>query len=97
MLMYSFIFTLMMLFMSSVLVYILKYKHFLLMLISLEAMVVSLYVLLFFYCSQFNYEYFISMFFLTFSICESSLGLSLLVLLIRTYGLDMVMVYNSLW
>nr|AOY39847.1 NADH dehydrogenase subunit 4L [Tomicus piniperda] len=85
------------LFISGVLVYVLKYKHFLLMLISLESMVASLYVLIFFYCSQFMFEYFISLFYLTLSVCESSLGFSLLVMLIRTYGSDMIMSYDNLW
>nr|YP_010852869.1 NADH dehydrogenase subunit 4L [Tomicus yunnanensis]WGL40314.1 NADH dehydrogenase subunit 4L [Tomicus yunnanensis] len=97
MLMYIYIYSLIFLFISGVLVYIFKYKHFLLMLISLESMVVSLYVLIFFYCGQFTFEYFISLFYLTLSVCESSLGLSLLVMLIRTYGSDMLLSYDSLW
>nr|WGL40327.1 NADH dehydrogenase subunit 4L [Tomicus brevipilosus] len=97
MLMYLYMYSLISLFISGLLVYVLKYSHFLLMLISLEFMVASLYVFIFFYCSQFSYEYFILLFYLTFSVCESSLGFSLLVMLIRAYGSDMIMSYDSLW
>nr|YP_009441600.1 NADH dehydrogenase subunit 4L [Hylastes brunneus]AOY40146.1 NADH dehydrogenase subunit 4L [Hylastes brunneus] len=85
------------LFLSSLLVFMMKYKHFLLMLISLETMVISLYVLMFFYFNQFYFEQFMSMFYLTLSVCESALGMSLLVLMIRTHGGDMLMLFDSLW
>nr|YP_010398610.1 NADH dehydrogenase subunit 4L [Dendroctonus rufipennis]UQK95008.1 NADH dehydrogenase subunit 4L [Dendroctonus rufipennis] len=97
MMMSMYFYSLVLLFLSGVLVFILKYNHFLIMLMSLEFMVLSIYVLLFFYCTQFMFENFISMFYLTFSVCESSLGLSLLVLLIRSYGSDMLMIFDSLW
>nr|YP_010850292.1 NADH dehydrogenase subunit 4L [Tomicus minor]WGH11783.1 NADH dehydrogenase subunit 4L [Tomicus minor] len=97
MMMPLYMYSLIALFISGIFVYVLKYKHFLLMLISLEFLVASLYVFLFFYCKQLNFEYFISLFYLTLSVCESSLGLSLLVMLIRTYGSDMIMSYDNLW
>nr|YP_010318586.1 NADH dehydrogenase subunit 4L [Dendroctonus valens]ULD67713.1 NADH dehydrogenase subunit 4L [Dendroctonus valens] len=90
-------YSLVLLFLSGLLVFILKYNHFLIMLMSLEFMVLSIYISLFFYCNYFSYESFISMFYLTFSVCESALGLSLLVLLIRTYGSDMLVIFDSLW
>nr|AOY39755.1 NADH dehydrogenase subunit 4L [Hylastes opacus] len=85
------------LFFSGVLSFLMNYKHFLLLLISLEIMVISLYTLMFFYYNQFYSEQFMSVFYLTLSVCESALGLSLLVLMIRTHGNDMLMVFDSLW
>nr|AOY39561.1 NADH dehydrogenase subunit 4L [Scolytinae sp. BMNH 1040331] len=85
------------LFFISMLVYILKYKHFLIMLLSLESMVLSFYMLLFVYFIQGLSDYFISMLYLSMSVCEGALGLSLLVLLIRMYGNDMILMFDNLW
>nr|ARH54802.1 NADH dehydrogenase subunit 4L [Trigonopterus sp. AH-2016] len=85
------------LFFAGMFVYISKYKHFLLMLVSLELMVLSLYFLMMVYFCNFCYEYFMCVYFLTLSVCESALGLSLLVLIIRSYGSDLLMVFDSLW
>nr|AEP27531.1 NADH dehydrogenase subunit 4L [Larinus turbinatus] len=96
MMMYYF-YSLISLFFSSLFVYILKYKHLLLMLLSLESVVLSLYLLMIFYFSQFFFEYFMAMFFLSMSVCESALGLALLVLMIRTHGSDMILMFDNLW
>nr|ARH54815.1 NADH dehydrogenase subunit 4L [Trigonopterus sp. 5 AH-2016] len=85
------------LFMSGLFIYIVKYKHFLVMLLSLELVVLSLYMLTLMYLSFFLYEYFLCMIFLCMSVCESVLGLSLLVMIIRSHGSDMVLIYDSLW
>nr|ARH54737.1 NADH dehydrogenase subunit 4L [Trigonopterus sp. 2 AH-2016] len=85
------------LFFSSLFIYVSKYKHFLLMLLSLESVVLSLYMLMMVYFSFFMYEYFACMFFLSMSVCEGVLGLSLLVLVIRSHGCDMIMSFDSLW
>nr|YP_009937355.1 NADH dehydrogenase subunit 4L [Trigonopterus selaruensis]QNT26826.1 NADH dehydrogenase subunit 4L [Trigonopterus selaruensis] len=85
------------LFFSGLFVYISKYKHFLLMLLGLEMAVLSLYALMLVYFSFFIYEYFLCMFFLTVSVCESVLGLSLLVLVVRSHGSDMITAFDSLW
>nr|AOY40055.1 NADH dehydrogenase subunit 4L [Scolytinae sp. BMNH 1040341] len=87
----------MFLFFSGLISYILSNKHFLLMLISLEAMVLSIYMLLFFYFVQFGAESFVNMIYLSMSVCEGALGLTLLVVLIRTHGMDMVSVFDNLW
>nr|QXJ41888.1 NADH dehydrogenase subunit 4L [Pissodes strobi] len=97
MLMYYYSYSLISLFFSSLYIYVSKYKHLLLMLLSLESIVLSLYMLLFMYFSQFIFEFFMSMFFLSMSVCESALGLSLLVLLIRTHGSDMILIFDNLW
>nr|QHD47844.1 NADH dehydrogenase subunit 4L [Calineuria stigmatica] len=65
-----------------------KRKHLLLTLLSLEFMVLSLFMFLFMYLNCMGYELFFSMVFLTFSVCEGALGLSVLVSMIRTHGND---------
>nr|UYB77584.1 NADH dehydrogenase subunit 4L [Philonthus lomatus] len=75
----------------------LKRKHFLLMLLSLEFIILSLYFSLMLYLSFFSYEFYFSMIFLTMSVCEGALGLSLLVSIIRTHGNDYFQTFNMLW
>nr|AND96389.1 NADH deshydrogenase subunit 4L [Onthophagus schwaneri] len=74
-----------------------KRKHLLLMLLSLELIILSLFFNLFLYLSFFNFEYFFSMIFLTMSVCEGTLGLGILVSLIRTHGNDYFNTFNVLW
>uniref|UniRef100_A0AAU7GHC7 NADH-ubiquinone oxidoreductase chain 4L n=1 Tax=Mecysmoderes ater TaxID=3158840 RepID=A0AAU7GHC7_9CUCU len=84
-------------FLSGLLAYILKYRHFLLMLLSLEFMVLSIYMFMFMYLAIFGMEGFFVMFFLAMSVCEGALGLSLLVMIIRSHGSDFLMMYDNLW
>nr|AXS65236.1 NADH dehydrogenase subunit 4L [Curculionoidea sp. 18 KM-2017] len=84
-------------FLSGLFVYIVKYKHFLLMLLSLESMVLSLYFIIMVWISHFFFESFLCIIYLIMSVCESALSLSLLVLLIRMYGNDQVMMFDNLW
>nr|ARH54061.1 NADH dehydrogenase subunit 4L [Agabus uliginosus] len=65
-----------------------KRKHLLLMLLSMEFIILSLYLLMFIFLSMYDFEYYFSMMFLVFCVCESVLGLSILVSLIRTHGND---------
>nr|UJG10824.1 NADH dehydrogenase subunit 4L [Ips typographus]UUG47429.1 NADH dehydrogenase subunit 4L [Ips typographus]UUG47546.1 NADH dehydrogenase subunit 4L [Ips typographus] len=85
------------LFISGLVVYSLNYKHFLVMLLSLEVVVVSVFSLIFFFCSSFSLEVFLSIIYLALSVCEGALGLSLLVLIIRTYGSDSLFTFDLLW
>nr|AVN68135.1 NADH dehydrogenase subunit 4L [Protagonista lugubris] len=71
-------------------------KHLLVTLLSLEFIVLVLFLLLYMYLSGFNYELFFSMTFLTFSVCEGALGLSILVSMIRSYGNDYFQSYIML-
>nr|AXS64812.1 NADH dehydrogenase subunit 4L [Cleridae sp. 1 KM-2017] len=94
----------MVMFLSFIILFILgglsfsmKRKHLLMMLLSLEFMVLSLFLGLFFYFNSFNYEFFFSMIYITFSVCEGALGLSLLVCMIRTHGNDYFQMFNLLW
>lgn len=74
-----------------------KRKHLLLILLSLEFIVLRIFLTLFLYLRRFNFEYFFSIIFLTFSVCEGAIGLSILVSLIRTHGNDYFQRFNFLW
>nr|YP_009175508.1 NADH dehydrogenase subunit 4L [Phyllomimus detersus]ALG66360.1 NADH dehydrogenase subunit 4L [Phyllomimus detersus] len=63
-------------------------SHLLAMLLSLEFMVLSMFLLLFVLFNFFDSEIYFLMLFLSFCVCEGALGLSILVLLIRTHGND---------
>nr|YP_010621041.1 NADH dehydrogenase subunit 4L [Periplaneta svenhedini]WAX39424.1 NADH dehydrogenase subunit 4L [Periplaneta svenhedini] len=71
-------------------------KHLLITLLSLEFIVLVLFLMLYIYLNSFNYELFFSMVFLTFSVCEGALGLSILVSMIRSYGNDYFQSYVML-
>ncbi|YP_009271150.1 NADH dehydrogenase subunit 4L (mitochondrion) [Sitophilus oryzae] len=84
------------LYLSGLFTFIIERKHLLLMLLSLEYIVVSLFLLIF-YNLMINFDYFFCMIFLTMSVCESVLGLSILVFMIRNHGNDYVLSFSSLW
>nr|UJG45276.1 NADH dehydrogenase subunit 4L [Azelia zetterstedtii] len=84
------------LFIMGVLTFVSNRKHLLSMLLSLEYIVLSLFLLLFIYLIMTNFEIFFSMMFLTFSVCEGALGLSILVSMIRTHGNDYFQSFNIL-
>nr|YP_010894829.1 NADH dehydrogenase subunit 4L [Amiota femorata]WJW73342.1 NADH dehydrogenase subunit 4L [Amiota femorata] len=69
-------------------------KHLLSMLLSLEYIVLMLFFMLFMYLNMMNYENYFSMMFLTFSVCEGALGVSILVSMIRTHGNDYFQSFN---
>lgn len=75
-------------FFSGVLVFRIKRKYFLLILLRLEFIILSLYFNLFIFLNLINNEYFFSIIFLSFRVCEGTLGLSILVSLIRSHGND---------
>nr|YP_009422179.1 NADH dehydrogenase subunit 4L [Reduvius tenebrosus]AGO28020.1 NADH dehydrogenase subunit 4L [Reduvius tenebrosus] len=68
-------------------------KHLLLTLLSLEFLVLVLYLLFFIFLCFYGLSYYFILVFLTFSVCEGVMGLSILVGLIRGHGSDSV---NSL-
>lgn len=65
-----------------------NHKHILLALLSLEFIVLSIYLLLFIVISYYEYELYFSFIFLVFTVCEGALGLAILVRLIRSNGND---------
>nr|YP_010535346.1 NADH dehydrogenase subunit 4L [Morimospasma tuberculatum]UYB77597.1 NADH dehydrogenase subunit 4L [Morimospasma tuberculatum]WEY30155.1 NADH dehydrogenase subunit 4L [Morimospasma sp.] len=81
----------------GMIVFSLKREHLLIMLLSLEFIMISLYLNLLIYLAQLNYEFFFSMIFLSMSVCEGALGLAILVLMIRTQGNDYILSFSSLW
>nr|QXG19523.1 NADH dehydrogenase subunit 4L [Drosophila serrata] len=78
----------MILFILGLFCFVSNRKHLLSMLLSLEFIVLMLFFILFIYLNMLNYETYFSMMFLTFSVCEGALGLSILVSMIRTHGND---------
>nr|YP_010729354.1 NADH dehydrogenase subunit 4L [Sternolophus rufipes]WED07059.1 NADH dehydrogenase subunit 4L [Sternolophus rufipes] len=84
-------------YLMGILGFCMKRKHLLMMLLNLEFIVLSLYFNMFIYLSAFDYEFYFSMIFLTMSVCEGALGLSILVSLIRTHGNDYFQSFNVLW
>nr|QJT43386.1 NADH dehydrogenase subunit 4L [Dorysthenes granulosus] len=84
-------------FFSGLIVFSSSRKHLLLMLLSLEFVVLSLYLNIFIYLGLNDYNYFFSMIFITMSVCEGALGLSVLVSMIRSWGNDYVLTFSLLW
>lgn len=70
------------------LVFVSKNKHLLVVLLSLEFIVLVIFFLLLLLLRFIDYDIFILIVFLVFSVCEGSLGLSVLVSIIRTHGND---------
>nr|YP_010518001.1 NADH dehydrogenase subunit 4L [Cocculina enigmadonta]UXN84353.1 NADH dehydrogenase subunit 4L [Cocculina enigmadonta] len=79
----------------SVLSLSMQSKHLLSSLLSLEALMMSLFVLLLSCCFFLNSESHLVLMFITLGGCEASLGLAILVSLIRTHGNDYVYSFNS--
>nr|AUB29960.1 NADH dehydrogenase subunit 4L [Neoceratitis asiatica] len=84
------------LFLMGIIVFVSNRKHLLSMLLSLEYIVLNLFFLLYIYLNLMNFLSFFSMMFLTFSVCEGALGLSILVSMIRTHGNDYFQSFNIL-
>lgn len=76
------------LFFRGIIVFVSNRKHLLSILLSLEFIVLGLFLFLFMYLNLINFESFFRIMFLTFRVCEGALGLSILVSIIRTHGND---------
>nr|QZL38246.1 NADH dehydrogenase subunit 4L [Metopina sagittata] len=74
------------LFFSGVLVFVSLRKYLLSMLLSMEFIMLSLFLILMIYLVVNNSELYFLMMFLIFVVCEGALGLSILVSMIRTHG-----------
>nr|ALO76943.1 NADH deshydrogenase subunit 4L [Oxytelus sp. OXY01] len=72
-------------------------KHFLMMLLSLEFVMMSLLLGLFFVLLMYNYELYFLMIFMIMVVSEGVLGLSVLVSIIRTHSNDYFQSFNMLW
>nr|YP_010615472.1 NADH dehydrogenase subunit 4L [Dodona dipoea]WAT94142.1 NADH dehydrogenase subunit 4L [Dodona dipoea] len=75
-------------------IFVSKQKHLLIVLMSLEFIVLSIYFMLMMYLSMIDYNMYMLMIFLVLSVCEGALGLSILVSLIRTHGNDYFQSFN---
>nr|YP_010248513.1 NADH dehydrogenase subunit 4L [Turanogryllus eous]QTK22277.1 NADH dehydrogenase subunit 4L [Turanogryllus eous] len=69
-------------------VYCSKRKHLLVVLLSLEYMVLFTFFLLINWLGMLQYEMYFSMIYLVFAVCEGSLGLGILVSMVRSHGND---------
>nr|YP_009732597.1 NADH dehydrogenase subunit 4L [Anarta trifolii]QHS71316.1 NADH dehydrogenase subunit 4L [Anarta trifolii] len=78
------------------LIFISKHKHLLIVLLSLEFIVLSIFFFMLIYLSSIDYDMYMLMVFLVFSVCEGALGLSILVSMIRTHGNDYFQSFNLL-
>nr|YP_009348215.1 NADH dehydrogenase subunit 4L [Sinopodisma wulingshanensis]YP_010703619.1 NADH dehydrogenase subunit 4L [Sinopodisma kelloggii]APX55792.1 NADH dehydrogenase subunit 4L [Sinopodisma wulingshanensis]WCO86753.1 NADH dehydrogenase subunit 4L [Sinopodisma kelloggii] len=82
------IFTSLLIYFAGIYIFSSKRKHLLMVLLSLEYIVLSLFMLIVIFLIEFNYDYFFPVIFLVFSVCEGALGLSILVSMIRSHGND---------
>nr|QXJ80278.1 NADH dehydrogenase subunit 4L [Dahira obliquifascia] len=76
------------------LIFVSKNKHLLIVLLSLEFIVLSLFFFFLIFLMMIDYDMYMLMVFLVFSVCEGSLGLSILVSMIRTHGNDYFQSFN---
>lgn len=70
------------------LIFVSKNKHLLIVLLRLEFIVLRIFFFFLVFLIIIDYDIYILMVFLVFSVCEGSLGLSILVSIIRTHGND---------
>nr|YP_010716202.1 NADH dehydrogenase subunit 4L [Parnassius davydovi]WDE75951.1 NADH dehydrogenase subunit 4L [Parnassius davydovi] len=83
-------------FLCGNMIFISKHKHLLIVLLSLEFIVLSVFFLMMIYLNYIEYNMYMLMIFLLFTVCEGALGLSILVSMIRTYGNDYFKSFNLL-
>nr|AIW65045.1 NADH dehydrogenase subunit 4L [Notonectidae sp. MT-2014] len=83
-------------FISGFCVFSFMHKHLLMTLLSLEFLVLVLFLSFFSFLIMYGYENYFILIFLTFSVCEGSFGLGILVSMIRSHGNDYVSSLSSL-
>nr|YP_010258359.1 NADH dehydrogenase subunit 4L [Neocentrocnemis stali]AGO28035.1 NADH dehydrogenase subunit 4L [Neocentrocnemis stali] len=85
-------------FLSGLMVFCSMRKHILLTLLSLEFLVLGLFLLFYLFLFYYDSMMFMNLVFLTFSVCEGALGLGILVSMIRSHGNDSIFSLSSvLW
>nr|AIL31458.1 NADH dehydrogenase subunit 4L [Daimio tethys] len=77
-------------------IFVLKHKNLLIMLLSLKFIVLSIFLLLMMSLIYIEFNMYMLMVFLVFSVCEGALGISILVSMIRSYGNDYFQSFNLL-
>nr|YP_010686234.1 dehydrogenase subunit 4L [Longzhouacris mirabilis]WAX39738.1 dehydrogenase subunit 4L [Longzhouacris mirabilis] len=93
MLMFS-MFTSLLIYFSGIYILSSMRKHLLLVLLSLEYIVLSLFMFIVLFLIYLGFDYFFPVVFLVFSVCEGALGLSILVSMIRSHGNDFFYSFN---
>uniref|UniRef100_A0AAU7NI69 NADH-ubiquinone oxidoreductase chain 4L n=1 Tax=Solus parvifenestratus TaxID=1108703 RepID=A0AAU7NI69_9NEOP len=88
--------TIFIMFIVGNLIFVSKNKHLLIILLSLEFIVLSIFFIMLLFLSFIEYDMYMLMVFLVFSVCEGALGLSILVSMIRTHGNDYFQSFNLL-
>nr|YP_009446048.1 NADH dehydrogenase subunit 4L [Triuncina daii]ARA91019.1 NADH dehydrogenase subunit 4L [Triuncina daii] len=78
------------------LIFVSKNKHLLIVLLSLEFIVLSIFFFFLILLMFMDYDMYMLMVFLVFSVCEGSLGLSILVSMIRSHGNDYFQSFSML-
>nr|UHA56195.1 NADH dehydrogenase subunit 4L [Odontodes seranensis] len=86
----------MVMFIVGNLIFVSKNKHLLIVLLSLEYIVLSIFFFFLVFLMMIEYDMYMLMVFLVFSVCEGALGLSILVSMIRTHGNDYFQSFNLL-
>nr|AXY66809.1 NADH dehydrogenase subunit 4L [Lymantria xylina] len=76
------------------LIFVLKHKHLLIVLLSLEFIVLMIFFFMLITMNYIDYDLYMLMVFLVFSVCEGALGLSILISMIRTHGSDYFQSFN---
>nr|YP_009045477.1 NADH dehydrogenase subunit 4L [Argynnis childreni]AHA03828.1 NADH dehydrogenase subunit 4L [Argynnis childreni] len=87
-------FLMIIMFLLGNMIFVSKHKHLLITLMSLEFIVLSVFFLMMLYLMMINYNMYMLMVFLVFTVCEGALGLSILVSMIRTHGNDYFQSFN---
>nr|AAS18914.1 NADH dehydrogenase subunit 4L [Achelia bituberculata] len=65
-------------------------SHLLCLLLSLEFFMLMIYFMMCVMCMNYNNEFYMGFYYLTIAVCDGGLGLSLLVVLIRSHGSEMI-------
>lgn len=84
-------------FILRILRFSLNRKHLLTILLRIEFVILILFICIYIYFLNFNFELYFVLIFLTIRVCESVIGLALLVSIIRSYGNDYFNSFNILW
>lgn len=78
-------------------IYLFWRNHFLIILLSLEYITLSLYFGFIIFLSFNIINIFFSIIYLTIAVCEGVLGLSIIVIFVRSVGNEYIIRLNSLW
>nr|YP_009355898.1 NADH dehydrogenase subunit 4L [Papilio dardanus]APC61738.1 NADH dehydrogenase subunit 4L [Papilio dardanus] len=89
-------FIVLLMFILGNMIFISKHKHLLIVLLSLEFIILSIFFMMILFLGYLEYNMYMLMIFLLFSVCEGALGLSILVSMIRTHGNDYFQSFSML-